>query len=358
MRASYNITNDKLKVWFDDRLPEDDYKSARRCGFTYWHGSQCFAAKWSTQAEDFLFDMGVESVEQDDAPDNVEARVDRFSNYAEKAETSAASSEQYLNERANTERRRENAVNGIERNLELARHWQERIDGAIRHAQYKERPDVIARRIRGLETDRKRMVNAFTPVPGVKPITEDGELAFWCSNGGRSGSWLKVSKLPAIKAWAERWIAHIDRRLEYERACCEAAGGAPEILNPVRKKAVQPKGVQKTRKGETPEFLGAVGFHSSYSLNSPLDWRLVTKVNRNTVEIMSKQTSVDGSGKQQTRFFTRKAEIYSIAAVKTRKEVQAEMPELHEDWERLQAALLRIKEFKAAQTQQAEQVAA
>lgn len=344
MHATYNITNDKLRVWFDSRLSEVDYKEARRVGFVYWHGSKCFAAKWSTQAEDFLRDMGIETIEADDQPDNVEARVERFSGYAEKAEQSAESSETYLNERANTERRRENAINGIEKNLKLAEHWQERIAGAIRHAQYKERPDVIARRIRGLEADRRRFERDMTINEKVKPYESEGVLHYWVGHG-RGGHWTTQEKIEQHKPWALRWIAHIDRRLEYENACLAAAGGCPEVLRPERKKVVQPKGIQKTRDGGTPEVLGAAGFRGYLaSEDSPVKWRLITKVNRKTIEVMDKQIAIDGEGKERARFFIGKKPIYEIDALKTRQEVQAEMPGLHEDYERLEAIRERIKE--------------
>lgn len=115
MHATYSIPSDKLKAWFDARLSPEDYQRARKAGFVFWHGSKCFAAKWSPQAEDFVRDMGIADIEADDSPDDVEARVDRFTKYAESAEKSAESSQTYLDERANTERRRKNAINGFKK---------------------------------------------------------------------------------------------------------------------------------------------------------------------------------------------------------------------------------------------------
>lgn len=352
MRATYNITNDKLKAWFDSRLSESDYKEARRCGFVYWHGSKCFAAKWSTQAEDFLREMGIETIEADDRPDDVESRVERFSGYAEKAETAAENSENYLNERANTERRREHAINAIEKNLDAAKHWQERIAGAIRHAQYKERPDVIARRIRGLEADRRRFQREITINDKVGPDTDrQGVTRYWVGHG-RGGSWRTQQQIDAAKPWAERWIAHIDRRLEYENACLIAAGGCAEVLRPERKKAVQPRGVQSIKNGKIPEVLGAAGFRPGFDPNEPLVWRLITKVNRRTVETMRKDFTLNGAGEKQPRFYGGKKDIYEIDDLKTRAEVQSELPHLHEEYEELQAVLQRIKEAKAAKAQE------
>lgn len=352
MHATYSITSDKLKAWFDSRLSTEDYQRARRAGFQFWHGSKCFAAKWSPTAEDFLADMGITEIQPDDQPDDVEARVERFAGYAESAEKQAESSQTYLDERANTERRRVNAINAIEKNLDAARHWQDRIAGAIRNAQYKERPDVIARRIRGLEADRRRHEKSFTPKPGVAPLMYEGEQQIFVG-GGRGGHWIKASALPGIKTWAERWIAHIDRRLEYENACLVAAGGAPEVLRPERKKAVQPKGVSKTRNGKTPECLGAAGLYLGLS-RQEIGWRLIYKVNRTSIVIANSQVTIDGSGKEKTTYYLRKEEIYPIADVKTRAEVAKEMPELHEMYEAIEAIKARNAERKA----KAQQVAA
>ena len=95
MQATYNICDDKLRASFDARLPEDQYKQIRAAGFSYWHGSKLFVAKWSVTAEDKLREFGIEEIEDDDQPDDVEARVDRFSGYADNAEQSAESASNY-----------------------------------------------------------------------------------------------------------------------------------------------------------------------------------------------------------------------------------------------------------------------
>lgn len=318
----------------------------------YWHGSKCFAAKWSPTAEDFLRDMGIESINQDDQPDDVEARVERFSGYAENAERSAESSQNYLDERANTERRKANAINAIERNLSLAEHWQDRIAGAIRHAQYKERPDVIARRILGLEADRRRQVAAITINEKVKPYTSDGVESFWVGHS-RGGHWTTKERLEKFRPYHERWIAHIDRRLEYENACLVAAGGCPEVLRPERKKTVQPKGVTSIKNGKKPEFLGAAAIWNGFS-RSAITWRLIYKVNRTSIVIATSQETINGSGEKKTSYYLRKTEIYGCADFKTREEVAKEMPELHEMYEAIEG----IKQRNAERAAQREQVAA
>lgn len=353
MKATYNITNDKLKFWPEGRLPEDQYKHARKCGFIYWHGSKCFAAKWNPSAEDFVLELGG-VIEADDTPDDVESRVERFEKYAERAQEHAANGEARL-ETANTDRRKEHALNAVEKGLSEAEHWQRRIAGAIQRASYKERPDVIARRIRGLETDRRREVASYTP----KAEYDGGVIV----GGGRGGHWVKKEQLPAIQAEAERWIAHIDRRLEYENACLEAAGGCFDVLRPKRKVAVQPKGKAKAGDGKQFEEGGAAGWQRGYG-TGPLEWCLVLKVNRSTVDLISiyeSRTSfreitgpyVAGS---KPHYSVSRKEAYGIRSAKSAAEVAAELPDLASHWTNIQRILKEKAERNAAK--KGEQVAA
>jgi hypothetical protein len=347
MKATYNITNDKLKAWFDERLSNEDYQSMRHAGFTFWHGSKCFAAKWSPTAEDLIRQLGIETIEEDDEPDNVEARVERYQKYAEGAEQAAASSEEYLAERANTDRRRNNAVNSIEKNLGAAEHWQARIEGAIRNAAYKERPDVIARRIRELEAHRRREVASYTPNPMVDGAKHGCPDSVWVGSRGRGGHWMPKGQLAGIEAHAKRWIEHIDRRLEYEHACLKAAGGCDEVLRPERKKAVQPKGKPTLKDGRQAQVGGAAGFDSGYS-GKANRWYLILRVNRSTIDVVY---TPDGFSKSYT---AHRQEFYGVKDLKTPEQVKAEMPELYQHWVRVQEIMARNAERKARKEVQQE----
>jgi hypothetical protein len=65
MKATCNITNDKLSAWSDTRLSPEDYERMCQARFAFWHGSKRFVAKWSPQAEDILQDFGF-TIEEDD----------------------------------------------------------------------------------------------------------------------------------------------------------------------------------------------------------------------------------------------------------------------------------------------------
>lgn len=288
-RATYNITNDKLKVWFDNRLSAEDYTTCKGAGFTYWHGSKCFAAKWSTQAEDFILSRGI-AIDDDDTPDDVESRVERFEKYADRAAESAERSQEYLEERANTEKRKQNAVNAISRGLGEAEHWQERIEGAIRHAAYRENPGVIARRISKLEASERKFQKEldkfgacqrnWQKISAETDVEKQNRFALYVA--GKSsctpyGTWSDIDKgmitgaeaATRTLAYCEseltrygRWLAHTGKRLLYERASLEAAGGL-----------ASENGLEKG---------GAIKTASHINHGN---WSLITKINKTTVEV-------------------------------------------------------------------------
>ena len=232
-RATYNITNDKLQVWFDDRLSPEEYASAKRCRFVWWPGRKCFAAKWNTEAEDFILARGIQ-IDEDDTPDDVEARVERFAARAEDASESADASADYLANRANTARRQERAAASVERSLSEAEHWNNRIAASIRHAAFKERPDVIARRIKVLEAEeRKAKKNATTEeaarwlnLSAYVKKDENGADVINPETGRKvlDRDAIAAACAPEINR-ATRWADHVGKRLTYERALLEAAGG-------------------------------------------------------------------------------------------------------------------------------------
>ncbi len=120
-------------------------------------------------------------------------------------------------------------------------YWTERAASAIRHAKYKELPAVRARRIKGLESDIRVYRAKFTPDPKQPMILQqrwndpaDAPKVphAWCApRGGRGGSWVPVSALPALEKYYSRWIKHCENRLEYERAML-AEQGATDLLKP------------------------------------------------------------------------------------------------------------------------------
>ncbi len=177
--------------------------------------------------------------------------------------------------------------NGMRRAVSLwktSEYWQMRAQAALSHARYKERPDVRHRRIKTLEADRRRWerqkaecegwLNLWNRIDDPDSIkrrdgtaTSKPERALWVANQChlqvaaetpegdlRNGFWTAWDVLqpdekrssrcpsmtpeevqevarrvyPARIATCERWIAHLDNRLTYERAMLEEQGGYQE----------------------------------------------------------------------------------------------------------------------------------
>jgi hypothetical protein len=260
--ATYNITDDRLKVHFDDRLSDEEYQNIKKLGFAWWPGRKLFAALWTPEREDFLLGLGVD-IEERDEPDDVEGRVERFEKLAASAELASERSAEYLSTNADTERRREGAARSIENNAALAEHWRRRIIGAVTHAAMKERPDVIARRIEKLEKEGRkvekesaRLVNllklwrdaglthekalaicnyadhtshCFTREKYPKS-TYEGPRSLWSALTDGVVSYTEAGDLATMAhdltlTRALRWADHIDMRLTYEWASYDASGG-------------------------------------------------------------------------------------------------------------------------------------
>lgn len=268
--ASYNITDDRLKVWFGRRLDDVEYAAIRKAGFTFWHGSKCFTRVWSPEAEDLILSHGI-NIENDDNPDDTEARVERFSRYAERAEADALSAENRLaSGAANTERRQRFASNRFSNEADKAAHWQRRIEASIRHANFKESPGLIARRIKGLESDLARWEYEAAP-PSTKPGDRTGEgdhVSYWVGPS-RGGRWVPLVNFPAMNAHANRWVAHIKNRLLYEQAVLASTDS-------LQAKMAEP---------------GGVVFEVGGAIKTRGEWHCITKVNKVTIEYYSPRTN-------------------------------------------------------------------
>lgn len=260
MEATYNITNNRLFFWPNkgERLPADKYQEAKRAGFVWWPRG-CFTAIWCPTAEDFIKSYGL-TIMEDDQPDNVEARVERFEKYAADDERTAQYAEQRLETgAAHTDRQVRQAEGTAQSKTEEAQYWHRRIAGAISHAEYHDRPDVIARRIKGIEADLRKHTKEHGEGAALealwKKTSMDKERAVKLANyssiwgkfpqsayAGDQSLWSVLDKgeltTEEAQAYAlahyerlltheSRWIDHLNMRLEYERAYLAAAGGMP-----------------------------------------------------------------------------------------------------------------------------------
>lgn len=301
-RATYSPEDNKLRLYPACRLSKEEYEKARAAGFIWAPRQELFVAPmWTPGREDFLLTM-CEEIEDEDTTlvERAEERADRFTDYheartedAQRAHAAVARiadniplgqpilvghhSEKHARKDAE---RIENGMRKAVKMWETAQYWKDRAAGAIRHAKYKELPSVRARRIKGLEADKRReeknkdfavrMIKLWETLhddektqikhkdgtvgtfldrarylsnldhPGI--VRQEGSsYSFWSTwdvlrpDGERYAACPSLtpeevqSKViahhRAVIARCDRWLNHINNRLEYERAMLAEAGG-------------------------------------------------------------------------------------------------------------------------------------
>ena len=254
--ATYSPEDNKLRFYPRARLSPEDYARIKSAGFIWAPKQELFVAPmWTPEREDLLTEWCGEIGDEDTSlVERAEERADRFTDYSaarqEDAEQARAAvsaiadniplgqpilvghhSEKHARKDA------EKIENGMRRAVKMweqSKYWTDRAAGAIAHAKYKERPDVRARRIKTIEADIRRMQAAYTPVKGSPTILqhrwndyheESPKIPHVFCGQGRGGRWVPVEDLPRIEASYQRAIAHCERRLLYERAMLDEAGG-------------------------------------------------------------------------------------------------------------------------------------
>lgn len=288
MEATYSPDDNKLRLYAGGRLDPETYAQVKAAGFKWAPKQELFVAPmWTPEREDVLIELCGEVEDEDKSlVERAEERAERFEDYsdnraqdAERAREAVASvadgipfgqpilvghhSEKHARRDA---KRIENGMRKAVQMWETSQYWQSRAKGAIRAAKYKERPDVRARRIKGIEADKRKQ----------ERYKEESELCLklWSKEGltheqglaiaGRfrlilsrktgdredfnqnpsaydalSNSYpslyaprtleevIEAAKrvYPRAIAHCQRWINHYENRIAYERAMLEETGG-------------------------------------------------------------------------------------------------------------------------------------
>jgi hypothetical protein len=176
--ATYSPEDNKLRLYASSRLDTETYERVKAAGFKWAPKQDLFVAPmWTPSREDLCIELAGEIGDED-------------TTLVERAEVKADRLEDLSTRRAQDGDRAQNAVHaiadgipfgqpilvghhsehharkdaekiekGMRRAVEMwkaAEYWQSRAKGAIRLAKYKERPDVRARRIKGLEASKRK----------------------------------------------------------------------------------------------------------------------------------------------------------------------------------------------------------
>jgi len=283
--ATYSPDDNKLRLYADTRLSKADYDRVKAAGFRWAPKQNLFFATWPA-AEDVCLEFAGDIGDEDKTlTDRAEERADRFETYSENRLAEAESVKQSVDRIADaipfgqpilvghhSERRaRKDAAriqNGMAKAVKLwetSEYWQSRAAGAVRHAKYKELPNVRARRIKTLEADlRKQQRNKAEAEEWLRlwntpdlTLAKARQIANFCwlrvvkPTAESPGGWTaydvlkddaeRYAKCPAYTveqvqavareaypksiAYRDRWITHYENRLAYERAMLGESGG-------------------------------------------------------------------------------------------------------------------------------------
>lgn len=295
--ATYSPDDNKLRLYAATRLPQDIFERVKAAGFRWAPKQDLFVAPmWTPGREDLLIALAGEIDDEDKSiGERAEERAERFDGYRENRTADAESARKavaaiadgiplgqpilvghHSEKRARRDAEKiENGMRAAVKAWKTAEYWQRRAAGAISHAKYKERPDVRARRIRGIEADLRKVERAdkessqslalFALVdqpekwkPGG-PATREERAAYVAGRvnatvksgaDGRTWTAYDVLRLPVEERYKDapavtidevleivrrsfgrateyraRWREHYANRLSYERAMLAADGG-------------------------------------------------------------------------------------------------------------------------------------
>jgi hypothetical protein len=287
--ATYSPDDNKIRLSASQRLDRETYDRVKAAGFRWAPKQEQFIAPmWTPDREDLALKLsGQEELDDENSTlaDRAEQRAERFEEYSGKrladanraADAVAAIADNIplgqpilIGHHSEKHARRDAAKieNGMRKAVkmwETSEYWTRRAAGALRHAEYKERPEVRARRIKTIEAELRKMqrgdeantknltawesvdsleravhvanvcsISATFPLvdyPRDLPASQyEGMMLLWSALTGGVCTW-EQAKVRALKAlnrhrphWL-RWSTHYTNRLVYERAMMAESGG-------------------------------------------------------------------------------------------------------------------------------------
>jgi phospholipid N-methyltransferase len=372
--ATYSPDDNKLRLYASQRLDADLYARVKAAGFSWAPKQGIFVAPmWTPERAELCEELAGEIRDEDKTlAERAEQRAERFDDYSGKRAADSTRAYAAVKELADgiplgqpilvghhSEKHARRDAAKIESGMrkavkmwETAEYWQQRAQGALDNAAYKERPDVRARRIARIEADLRKIQRSKAERAAMRALWEriespdslkrtDGqpstfkERAMYAANRchysrcwplaefprdppasqyeGQMGLWSALegdvitpeqAREVALKVYGpatprmDAWIQHYEFRLAYERSMLATAGGT----------ATDQK---------KPEAGGAI-----MTIWGPARgaWAYIQKVNKITVSIL--HTYNPGSG----RVFRQNvpmSDIADVSRIMTRAEVEA-----------------------------------
>lgn len=277
-RATYSPEDNKIRIYPAHRLDADTYARVKAAGFAWAPRQELFVAPmWTPRRDDLARELCGEVGDEDTTlAERAEERADRFTEYRGKRTEDAGRARDAVRQLSDgipfgqpilvghhSQRRAEKDAQRIRDGMrravdmwETAEYWQRRAAGAVRAAKYKERPDVRARRIKGIEADARKVQRDATEAAMLarvwtrvhnRPWDDMTAAALYVAgrssgigyglynplkDGTMHGDTAARQALRVCEAEAARcarWAAHYAGRLAYERAMLAAETGGAGI---------------------------------------------------------------------------------------------------------------------------------
>ncbi len=356
LTATYSPEDNKLRLYSSARLDTETYSRLKAAGFSWAPRQQLFVAPmWTPQRADLLIELcGEIGDENKSLSQRAKERAERFDNYsesrakdAERARKSVDAIVEHIpfgqpilighHSEKRARRDAERIGEGMRKSIKMwdtSKYWTQRAEAALADAEYKELPDVRARRIKKLEAEQRKQERHLTHARkaltawSAEGITHEqaSEIAGWANfhlprkQGDRpdfhqspSASTALDGSYPSLYTsrslaevvesgkicfarsaeYHERWHAHFTNRIAYERAMLGEQGGIVADRN-------------------APQVGGACKCWASPRGG----WSLIQKVNKVSVTVLDNW----GNGGDD---FTRTIPFHKLTAVMSRAEVDA-----------------------------------
>lgn len=290
MSSTYSPHENKLRLYSTERLDTETYTRAKALGFRWAPKQECFIAPaWGPEREDFLLEL-CDAIDDEDMTleERAAERAERFEEYSEKRTGEAEAAHKEVERIAggiplgqpilvghHSERRARKDAQRIQDGMrkavnlwDTAKYWERRAQAAVRHAKYKERPDVRARRIKTLEAEQRKVQRTqdesraqlalwtkdgltheravfitnystgyesfcfpLADYPREPPASQyEGSMSLYSALTGNVITYeqardLAVPMYQQSLEMCRRWLDHLSNRLAYERAMLSEAGG-------------------------------------------------------------------------------------------------------------------------------------
>lgn len=223
------------------RLDDEEYQAVKSAGLHWKRIDEAFVGPWTPACEDFLQEQfGVElEMAEVDLVEQAERRAEAYEGFSGNAGARADAAFEQAHDIAgaiplgqpilighHSEKRHRRDLERIDSKMRKAveqsgrrDYWKSRAEATLAKAKRREKPGAIQRRIERLEADQRKW----------SEIAESGlhvDDVRWLGAEGKSDEEIREI-LEQRKVKAERWLAFLEMRLEYERALLESVGGLP-----------------------------------------------------------------------------------------------------------------------------------